>query len=100
VEEGDADENDENVNVGDTAEGDVSATHREVPTIAEEPSIPSITPPTPPSQPSHDIPSTSQAQPTPPPSPRGRMIAEIDQDADVVLEDDKKVVDDVKEAQV
>nr|GEW77675.1 hypothetical protein [Tanacetum cinerariifolium] len=70
VEEGDADENDENVNVGDTAEGDVSATHREVPTIAEEPSIPSITPPTPPSQPSHDIPSTSQAQPTPPPSPR------------------------------
>nr|GFD35172.1 hypothetical protein [Tanacetum cinerariifolium] len=32
VTEGDADENDENVNAGDTAEGDVSAAHGEVPT--------------------------------------------------------------------
>nr|GEZ29674.1 hypothetical protein [Tanacetum cinerariifolium] len=61
VEEGDADENDENVNAGDTAEGDVSVAHGEVPTVAEEPSILSPTPPTPTPQPSHDIPSTSQA---------------------------------------
>nr|GEW93091.1 ribonuclease H-like domain-containing protein [Tanacetum cinerariifolium] len=57
VEAGDADDN---VNAGDVAEGDVTAAHGEVPTIAEEPSIPSPTPPTPTSQPSHDIPSTSQ----------------------------------------
>nr|GEV81382.1 hypothetical protein [Tanacetum cinerariifolium] len=44
----------------------------EVPTVAEEPSIPSPTPPTLPPQPSHDIPSTSQAQPTPLQSPQGR----------------------------
>nr|GEW96580.1 hypothetical protein [Tanacetum cinerariifolium] len=56
VEEGDADENNENVNAGDIVEGDVSTTHGEVPTIAKEPSIPSLTPPTPPPQPSHDIP--------------------------------------------
>nr|GEW74769.1 hypothetical protein [Tanacetum cinerariifolium] len=33
VEEGDADKNDENVNAGDTAEGDVSAAHGEVHTV-------------------------------------------------------------------
>nr|GEU75903.1 putative ribonuclease H-like domain-containing protein [Tanacetum cinerariifolium] len=59
AEEGDADENVENVNAGDTAEGDVSAAPDEVPTIDEEPSIPSSTPPTPPQKPSYDIPSTS-----------------------------------------
>nr|GEX57329.1 hypothetical protein [Tanacetum cinerariifolium] len=59
----------EEVNAGDAAEGDVSATHVEVPTVVEEPSIPSPTPLTLPSQPSHDIPSTSQVQPTPPQSP-------------------------------
>nr|GFB22496.1 hypothetical protein [Tanacetum cinerariifolium] len=48
VKEGDADKTDENVNADDTAEGDVSATHGEVPTVAENPSIPSPTPPTPP----------------------------------------------------
>nr|GEU67916.1 hypothetical protein [Tanacetum cinerariifolium] len=57
--EGDADKNVEEVNAGDAAEGDVSAAHGEVPTVAEEPSIPSPTPPTPPPQPSQDIPSTS-----------------------------------------
>nr|GEW42960.1 xylulose kinase-1 [Tanacetum cinerariifolium] len=46
----------EEVNAGDTAEGDVIAAHGE-----------------------------------------GRMIAEMDQDADVVLEDDKEVADEVKE---
>nr|GEY96260.1 xylulose kinase-1 [Tanacetum cinerariifolium] len=47
-EEGDAEENVEEVNTGDAAKGDDSATHAEVPTITEEPSIPSPTPPTPP----------------------------------------------------
>nr|GEY95737.1 putative ribonuclease H-like domain-containing protein [Tanacetum cinerariifolium] len=56
---GDADENVEEVNAGDDAEGDVSAAHGEVPTVAEEQSIPSPTPPTPPPQPSQDIPLTS-----------------------------------------
>nr|GEV38384.1 hypothetical protein [Tanacetum cinerariifolium] len=59
-EEGDADENVEEVNAGDAAKGDVSATYGEVPTDAAEPSIPSPTPPTPPPQPTHDIPSTFQ----------------------------------------
>nr|GEX53746.1 putative ribonuclease H-like domain-containing protein [Tanacetum cinerariifolium] len=68
VTEGDAEVHGEEVNAGDTAEGDVSNAHGEVPTIAEELSIPSPTPPTPPPQSSHDIPSTSQAQPTPPQS--------------------------------
>nr|GEV01619.1 hypothetical protein [Tanacetum cinerariifolium] len=142
VEEGDVDDNDENVNAGDDAEGDVSATHEEVHIADEEPSIPSLTPPTPPPQPSHDIPLTLQVQPIPPQSPqdvrmpmnllqevmdtyvaltrrvehlefdkvaqavkitklkqrvkklerrnKGRMIAEMYQDVDVVLEDDKK----------
>nr|GFA53276.1 hypothetical protein [Tanacetum cinerariifolium] len=44
VEEGDADENVEKVNVGDTVEGDVSAAHGDVSTVDEEPSIPSPTP--------------------------------------------------------
>nr|GEU59880.1 retrovirus-related Pol polyprotein from transposon TNT 1-94 [Tanacetum cinerariifolium] len=151
AEEGDAEVHGEEVNAGATAKGDVSATHREVPTVAEEPSIPSPTPPTPPPQLSYDIPSTSQVQPTPPQSPQvqpqspqlnrnkmllkrrvknlerrnkvkvlklkrlqkfgttqkvetfdetvmddvsnqERMIAEIDQDADVVLEDDKELL--------
>nr|GEZ83220.1 hypothetical protein [Tanacetum cinerariifolium] len=69
-EEGDADENDETVNVDDTAKGDISVAHGEVLTVAEEPSIPSPTPPIPPPQPSHDIPSTYQVQPTPPQSPQ------------------------------
>nr|GEZ27136.1 hypothetical protein [Tanacetum cinerariifolium] len=145
VEEGDADENDEEVNAGNTAEGDVSVAHREVPTVAEEPSITSPTPPTPPPQPSQDTPSTSHVQPTPPQSPQrvkklerqnkvrvlklkrlkkvgtaqrvdtsdktvmddvsnqGRMIAEMDQDADVVLEDvneDDKEEDETKPVEV
>nr|GEX34782.1 hypothetical protein [Tanacetum cinerariifolium] len=56
VEEGDADENDENVNAGDAAEEDVSAAHGEVPIATEEPSIPSPTPHNLPPQPSQDIP--------------------------------------------
>nr|GEU66227.1 hypothetical protein [Tanacetum cinerariifolium] len=87
IKEGDADGNDETVNAGDAAEGDVSAAHGEIPIVDEEPSIPSPTPPTPPPQ-----------------SPQGRMIAEMDQDADVVLEDDKEddreVADAVKDVKV
>nr|GEY85211.1 hypothetical protein [Tanacetum cinerariifolium] len=52
VEEGYADDNDENVNAGDAAEGYVSTATAEVPTIVEEPSTPSPTPPTPSPQPS------------------------------------------------
>nr|GFA20335.1 hypothetical protein [Tanacetum cinerariifolium] len=59
-EEGDANEHVEEVNTGDAAKGDDSATHGEVPTVADEQSIPSPTPPTPPTQPPQDIPSTSQ----------------------------------------
>nr|GEU56697.1 putative ribonuclease H-like domain-containing protein [Tanacetum cinerariifolium] len=156
---------------GVATQGDVSATHDEVLTADEEPSIPSPTPPTPPLQPSQDIPSTSQVQPIPPQLPQvqpqspqpqppptqdvglpinllqqvmdtcktlsrrvkhleldkiaqaleitklkrrvkklekrnkvkvlklKRMIAKMDQDADVVLEDDKEVTDDVKDVQ-
>nr|GEV70274.1 ribonuclease H-like domain-containing protein [Tanacetum cinerariifolium] len=60
-EEGDADANVEEVNAGDVTKGDVSATHGEVPTVAEEQSISYPTPPTPPPQPPQDILSTSQA---------------------------------------
>nr|GEV85142.1 hypothetical protein [Tanacetum cinerariifolium] len=96
VEEGDADENVENVNDGDTVEGDVSAAHDKVPTADEEPSIPSPTPPTLPPQPSQDIPSISQVQPTPPLSPQGRMISDMDAHPDVVLEEAKEVAADAK----
>nr|GEU89661.1 putative ribonuclease H-like domain-containing protein [Tanacetum cinerariifolium] len=57
--EGDAKVHGEEVNVGDTTEGDVTVAHGEVPIANEEPSIPSPTPPTLPPQPSYDIPSTS-----------------------------------------
>nr|GEW21786.1 uncharacterized protein [Tanacetum cinerariifolium] len=121
--EGDTDEHVEEVKISDAAHEDDSAAHREVPTVTEEPSIPSPTLPTPPPQPAQDIPSTSQVQQTPPQSPqegeetgeeeqgesveakKGRMIAEMDQDDAVVLEDDKEedkevtnAVKDVEEA--
>nr|GEX39271.1 putative ribonuclease H-like domain-containing protein [Tanacetum cinerariifolium] len=69
-EEGEADEHVKEVSAGDAAEGDDSAAHGEVPTIAKEQSIPSLIPPTPPPQPPQDIPSTSQVQQTPPQSPQ------------------------------
>nr|GEX73571.1 uncharacterized mitochondrial protein AtMg00810-like [Tanacetum cinerariifolium] len=69
-EEGDAYEHVEEVNTGDAAEGDDSAAHGEVPTVAKEQSILSPTPPTLPPQPPQDIPSTSQVQQTPPQSPQ------------------------------
>nr|GEU78177.1 hypothetical protein [Tanacetum cinerariifolium] len=93
--------------------GDVSATNGEVPTTDEEPSIPSPTPPTPPPQPSQDIPSTSQdkiAQALEITKlkqrvkklerrNKGRLIADMDADADVVLEEAKDVVTDAKSDQ-
>nr|GEU29154.1 ribonuclease H-like domain-containing protein [Tanacetum cinerariifolium] len=138
VEEGNVDENVENVNAGDTAEGDVSVADDEVPTADEEPSIPSPTPPTPPHQPSHDIPSTYKDARIPmnllqevidtctaltrrvehleldkiaqaleitrlkrrvkklERRNKGRMISDMDADADVVLEEAKEVVNDAK----
>nr|GEV91714.1 hypothetical protein [Tanacetum cinerariifolium] len=96
-------EHDEGVPAGGVVtEGDVSAAYDEVPTADEEPFIPSPTPPTPPPQPSHDIPSTSQRVKTSDEtdvSNQERMIAEMDQDADVVLKDDKEAVDNVKDVQ-
>nr|GEU75538.1 retrovirus-related Pol polyprotein from transposon TNT 1-94 [Tanacetum cinerariifolium] len=86
--EGDADEHVEEVNTSDAAEGDDSAAHREVPTVAEEHSSPFPTPPTPPPQPPQDIPSTSQ----------GRMIAEMEQNDVVVLKDDKEEDKEVSDA--
>nr|GEV62303.1 putative ribonuclease H-like domain-containing protein [Tanacetum cinerariifolium] len=54
------------------AEGVVSATDDEVPTVVNEPSIPSPTPPTPPPQPSQDQPLTSQVHLTLPHSPQAQ----------------------------
>nr|GEU77792.1 hypothetical protein [Tanacetum cinerariifolium] len=53
---------------GVAIEGDASAIDDEVPGVVDEPSIPSPPPPTQPPPPSQDLPSTSQVQPTPPPS--------------------------------
>nr|GFA78271.1 hypothetical protein [Tanacetum cinerariifolium] len=74
---------------GIVAKRDVSAANDKVPTANEEPSIPSPTPPTPPPQPSQDISSTSQ----------GRMIADMDEDADVVLKEAKDATTDAKDDQ-
>nr|GEU55248.1 hypothetical protein [Tanacetum cinerariifolium] len=98
---------------------DVSAGDDVVPTVVEEPSIPSPTPPTLPPQPSQDQPSTSQklerrnkasklqrlkkvgtAQRIKTSddtvmddvSKQGRMIADMDVDVDIILEDAKEVV--------
>nr|GEV60866.1 hypothetical protein [Tanacetum cinerariifolium] len=88
VEEGDAEVHVEEVNAGDAAAGDVSAAHGEVPTVQ----------PTPPQSPQRV--ETSDETMIDDVSNQGRMIVEMDQDADVVLEDDKEddkeVIDDVK----
>nr|GFB78015.1 hypothetical protein [Tanacetum cinerariifolium] len=107
VEEGDADGNDETVNDGDAAEGDVSAAHEEVPTADEEPSIPFPTPHTPAGIVMNLLQKrvkTSDETVMDDESNQERMIAEMDQDADVVLEDDKEddrvVADAVKDVHV
>nr|GEY93530.1 hypothetical protein [Tanacetum cinerariifolium] len=99
-EEGDADEHVEDVIVGNDAQGDDTTTHGEVPTVTQEPSIPSPTLTIPPSQPHQDIPSTYQVQQTPPQSPQGRMIDEIDKDDVVVLMDEKEKDKKVEKAKV
>nr|GEV45835.1 hypothetical protein [Tanacetum cinerariifolium] len=107
VGEGDADEvYVEDVNAaGVAAEGAISAADDVVPTAVDEPSIPSPTPPTPPPQPSQDQPSTSQIAQALEITKlkqrvkklerrnklKGGMIANIDADEDVVLEDAKDV---------
>nr|GEX25001.1 hypothetical protein [Tanacetum cinerariifolium] len=131
-EDEDTDEKVKVVNVGDVANGDVSAAYEEIPTVAAEPSIPSPTPPTLPPQPTHDIPLTSQEGEETEEEKQGesveaqkvrtsqrveksdetmmdnesnqeRMIAEMDQDDDVVLEDnkedDREVADAVKDVE-
>nr|GEU56567.1 retrovirus-related Pol polyprotein from transposon TNT 1-94 [Tanacetum cinerariifolium] len=97
VAEGD---DDEMHTAGVAAEGVVSAAND------EEPSIPSPTPPTPQPQLSQDIPSTSQVGSAQridtsddtmmdDVSNQGRIIANMDADANVVLEEDKDAKDDV-----
>nr|GFA84170.1 hypothetical protein [Tanacetum cinerariifolium] len=61
-------------------------------------SIPSPTPTIPPSQAPQDIPLTSQVQQTPPQSPQGRMIDDMDKDDVVVLMDEKEEGKKVEEA--
>nr|GEX68925.1 hypothetical protein [Tanacetum cinerariifolium] len=83
--------------VGIVVEGDVSATNDEVPTADEEPSIPSSTPPTPPPQPSHDIPSISQVQPTPPQLTQGRTVESLAEINKIDLDHANKVLSMHKE---
>nr|GEV76910.1 hypothetical protein [Tanacetum cinerariifolium] len=111
VDEGDAEVNVDDVPaVGVAVEGDVSAANDEVLTAVEEPSIPSPTP-----QPSQDVPLTSQDKISQALEitklklrvkklerrnkasklkrlKKGGIIANINADEDVVLEDDKDVV--------
>nr|GEW39344.1 hypothetical protein [Tanacetum cinerariifolium] len=91
-------------------EGAASVAIDDVPAATDEPSIPSPTPTTLPLPPSQDLPSTSQVQPTPPPSPLaqppspqqqpqslqdGRIIANMDADEDVTLKDVANIAKEV-----
>nr|GEV99080.1 retrovirus-related Pol polyprotein from transposon TNT 1-94 [Tanacetum cinerariifolium] len=69
---GDEEEHVKDVTAGNDAQRDDNVTHREVPTVSQEPSIPSPTPPTLPPQPPQDLPSISQVQHTPPQSPQAQ----------------------------
>nr|GEW66764.1 hypothetical protein [Tanacetum cinerariifolium] len=127
VEEGDADENDENVNAGDTAEGDVSSTiipqpqpqpqpqqdagipmnllqevmntctalsrrveHLELDKISQALEITKL---------KRRVKKLERRNKVKVLKLKRRIIAKMDQDADVVMEDDKKVADDVKDVQ-
>nr|GEV41970.1 hypothetical protein [Tanacetum cinerariifolium] len=57
---GDVEEHVQDVTAGDATQGDDTASHGEVLTVSQEPSIPSPTIPTPPPQPPQDLSSTSQ----------------------------------------
>nr|GEW52774.1 putative ribonuclease H-like domain-containing protein [Tanacetum cinerariifolium] len=107
------------------AEGTASVADDDVYVAVDKSSIPLTTPPTQPPPPSQDIPSTSQVQPTPSPSPTAQppspqqqpqpsqdtkmlmdllytlletwgIIANIDADENVILEDAKEVDVDAK----
>nr|GEV02265.1 putative ribonuclease H-like domain-containing protein [Tanacetum cinerariifolium] len=69
-EAGDVDKHVKDVTASDDAQGHDTATHGQVPTVTQEPSISYSTLTIPPSQPPQDIPSTSQVQQTPPQSPQ------------------------------
>nr|GEW52199.1 hypothetical protein [Tanacetum cinerariifolium] len=113
--EGDADENVENVNAGDDAEGDVSAAHAEVPTIAQALEITKLKRRVQKLETRKKVKvlklrrlqkvgttqrvETSDETMLDDVSNQGMMIVEIDQDADVVLEEDKEVADDIKDVQ-
>nr|GEX90894.1 uncharacterized mitochondrial protein AtMg00810-like [Tanacetum cinerariifolium] len=120
VDEGADEVHDKSVPVaGISAEGVVSAADDEVPTVVEEPSIPSPTPPTPPPQPSQDqLPKVENLEQDKIAQAleitklklrvkklerrnkasklkrlkKGRMIADMDADIDVILEDANKEV--------
>nr|GEW84689.1 hypothetical protein [Tanacetum cinerariifolium] len=119
VAEGVAEVHGEEVNAGDAAEGDVSAAHVEVPTVVQPtpPQSPHVQPesPQPQPQPQQDagIPMNllQEVMDTytaltrrvehleldkDDVSNQGRIIAEMDQDADVVLEEAKEVAKDAK----
>nr|GEW77215.1 putative ribonuclease H-like domain-containing protein [Tanacetum cinerariifolium] len=92
--EEDADENVEHVNVGDAAEGDVqppSPQPQQQPQPTQDAGIPINL--------LQERVETSDKTVMDDVSNQERMIAEMDQDADVVLEDDKEVADEVKNAQ-
>nr|GEW31519.1 hypothetical protein [Tanacetum cinerariifolium] len=101
AEEGDTEVHSEDVNAGDTAKGDVTAAHRElkkrVKKLERGSKVKVLKP-----RKLQKV-KTSQRVETfdetliDDVSNQGRMIAEMDQDADVVLEDDNEVADEAKE---
>nr|GEZ06472.1 hypothetical protein [Tanacetum cinerariifolium] len=92
VDEVAAEVNVDNVSTAGVAnEGAASIAYDAVPTVVDEQSIPSPTPPTQPPPPLHDIPSTSQVQPTPPPSliaqpPSPQQQPQPSQDAKIIMD--------------
>nr|GEU97962.1 hypothetical protein [Tanacetum cinerariifolium] len=86
VDEDAAEVNVEDVSTAGVAdEGAANVTDDDVPAAVDEPSIPSLTPPTQP-PPSQDIPSTSQVQPTPPPSQIAQQQPQPSQDAEIFMD--------------
>nr|GEZ76240.1 synaptobrevin, longin-like domain protein [Tanacetum cinerariifolium] len=96
----DADENVENVNAGDAAEGDVSAAHdKMVKKLGRRNKVKVLK-----LRRLQKVGTTQRVETSDETiiddvSNQGRMIAKMDQDADVVLKDDKEVADDVKDVQ-
>nr|GEZ81388.1 hypothetical protein [Tanacetum cinerariifolium] len=92
VDEVAAEVNVDNVSTAGVAdEGAASIAYDVIPTTVDEQSIPSPTPPTQSPPPLHDIPSTSQVQPTPPPSliaqpPLPQQQPQLSQDAKIIMD--------------